>query len=578
MLATNPPDISHGIKQTACIAHSRRMLPKTGLSWMYRRFLRIPDLFKRNPGKFAFLVLIFSMASAARRDSAQAAAFDLSAADIVHLREALDSHRITYEQLIRYHLQRISRLDKNGPGIHALITLNAQALSQARRLDRSRSDPHHGRLRGIPFIAKDNLDTADMPTSGGSAALQGVRPKSNAFVVQRLLDQGAILIAKANMSELASSYGRLGYSTVGGLTLNPYNVARNASGSSSGSAAAIAAGYATFALGTDTSGSIRAPANVTGLVGLRPTLGLTSRSGILPLSLTFDTPGILAHSVMDVAEVLDVIAAVDSGDTATLLQPQRSETYVDALRPGALRGARLGVVTNFRGGNDEVDAAEQKALSVLESHGAEMVAVRLPDNFEHLWSLVMDPVGEAEFKPQVERYLRTLPATAPKTLAELIEKTTSSAANPALIDALRKDDMTELTDSPTYINLLTEAIPSLRDQLDQLMNAKHLNALVFATMSCPASPRYDQPDPSYTCKHEDPYRASYVAATTGFPEVTVPVATLTGGLPMGLSILGKPFTETQVLRMAHELQIAVGPMASPALDADLHNAPELLRR
>jgi amidase len=368
------------------------------------------------------------------------------------------------------------------------------------------------------------------------------------------------------MSELASSYGRLGFSTVGGLTLNPYNLARNASGSSSGSAAAIAASYATFALGTDTSGSVRGPANVTGLVGLRPTLGLTSRSGIIPLSLTFDTPGILARSVMDVADVLDVITAVDSGDAATTLQPQRSGSYADAIRPAALRGARLGVVTNFRGGNDEVDAAERKALAMLESQGADLVAVRLPDNFEHLWPLIMRPVGEAEFKPQLERYLRTLPSTAPKTLAELIQRTAASAANPALVEALRTDNDTDLTDSPTYIKVLTQVIPLLRSQLQQLMQSKHLDALVFATMSCPASPRYDQPDPSYVCRHEDPYRASYVAATTGFPEVTVPVARLTGRLPMGLSILGEPFTETQLLGLADALQIAVGPMALPELD------------
>jgi amidase len=534
---------------------------------MCGHFLRTCKRSKRNPLKLASLLLVFSLASAAGRVAGPAVPFDSSLVDIAQLREALDSQRITYEQLIRYHLQRIGRLDRTGPAIHALITLNPQALIQARRLDRSKPGPHHGRLLGIPFIVKDNLNTADLPTTGGSAALRGVRPMSNAFVVQRLLDQGAILIAKANMSELASSYGRLGYSTVGGLTLNPYDRARNASGSSSGSAAAIAAGYATFALGTDTSGSIRGPANVTGLVGLRPTLGLLGRSGILPLSLSFDTPGILGHSVTDVVDVLDVIAAVDSGDSATFLQPQRSESYANAIRPEALRGARLGVVTNFRGGNDEVDAAERAALAKLESLGANLLMVHLPESFEHLWPAVMRPVGEAEFKPQFERYLRTLPPTAPKTLAELIQRTASSAANPALVAALRADDDTGLTDSPTYINLLTQVIPSLRMQLEQLIQSRHLDALVFATMSCPASPRYDQPDPTYVCKHDDPYQASYVAATTGFPEVTVPVARLTHRLPMGLSILGTPFTESQLLAIAYSVQIASGPLAPPALDA-----------
>jgi amidase len=493
--------------------------------------------------------------------------FDAAAADIAQLRQALDERRISDEQLVRYYLQRIHRFDETGPKIHALITVNRRALIQARRLDRGKLEPHRARLLGIPFIAKDNLDTADMPTTGGSAALRGVRPRSNAFVIQRLLDQGAILIAKANMSELASSYGRLGYSTVGGLTLNPYNLARNASGSSSGSAAAIAAGYAAFALGTDTSGSIRGPANVTGLIGLRPTLGLLGRSGILPLSLSFDTPGILAHSVQDVADVLDAIAVVDSNDSATLHQPQRPDSYGNAVHAGALRGARLGVVTNFRGGNDEVDAAERKALSLLESLGATLVVIRLPDGFEQLWPSVMQPVGEAEFKPQIERYLLTLPPPAPKTLAQLIQRTAASAANPALIEALRADDATHLTDSPTYINLSTQLIPSLRIELERLIHSDHLDALVFATMSCPASPRYDQADRTYDCQHDDPYQASYIAAVTGFPEVTVPVARLSHRLPMGLSILGTPFRETQLLALAYSLQVAVGPLAPPALIA-----------
>jgi amidase len=506
-----------------------------------------------------------ALAVAMGGDAAAAVAFNPSGATISQLREALDGQRISYEQLVRYYWQRIARLDQTGPAIHALISLNPEALAQARQLDRIKAGTLHGPLFGIPFIAKDNFNTAAMPTTAGSVALQQNRPTANAFVVQRLLDQGAILIGKANMSELASSYGRLGYSAVGGVTRNPYNLTRNASGSSSGSAAAVAADFAAFALGTDTSGSIRGPANVTGLIGLRPTLGLTSRTGIIPLSLSFDTPGILGRSVGDVADVLDAIAAIDTDDTATFLQPQRLESYANAIRPGALRGARLGVVSNFRGGNEEVDAAEQAALATLSAQGADLIAVTLPDEYEHLWPLVMRPVSEAEFKPQIERYLRTMPAPAPKSLAELIEKMASSAANPALVSALRGDQDTDLADSPTYINLLSRTIPSLRSQLQQLMQAQHLNALVFATMSCPASPRYDQPDSSYVCKHVDPYRASYVASTTGLPEVTVPVARLSDRLPMGLSFLGTPFTEAQLLSLAHALQLAVGPLPPAAL-------------
>jgi len=201
-------------------------------------------------------------------------AFSPANATIEQLRAALDSGQVSSEQLVRYYLDRIERFDKRGPRINALISLNPNALDEARRLDAEAGNkPRKGILYGIPFIAKDNYNTAGLATSGGSAALRNSVPRRNAFVVQKLLDRGAILIGKSNMSELAASYGRLSYSSAGGLTVNPYNTARDVSGSSSGSAAAVAADFAVFALGTDTGGSVRAPANVAGLVGLRPTLG-----------------------------------------------------------------------------------------------------------------------------------------------------------------------------------------------------------------------------------------------------------------------------------------------------------------
>src|SRR3984957_4757822 len=261
--------------------------------------------------------------------AAGAAPFDPGYRSIAELRAALDSRRISSEELVTYYLGRIERLDKHGPRINALITLNPRALDEARGADAHALTARAGSpLRGIPFIVKDNYDTAGIATSGGAAALARSVPCSNAFVVQRLLDGGAILIGKANMSELAASYGRLGYSSAGGLTLNPYNTARDVSGSSSGSAAAVAADFAAFALGTDTGGSIRGPANVAGLVGLRPTLGLTSRGGVIPASLTFDTTGVLARTVKDLAIVLDAIAGADAEDAATLQQPQARGSYV----------------------------------------------------------------------------------------------------------------------------------------------------------------------------------------------------------------------------------------------------------
>jgi amidase len=492
-------------------------------------------------------------------------------ASIDELHAALVSGRVTSEQLVRRYLGRIDRFDKAGPRINALISLNPEALAQARRLDAEDKNSPRRRslLYGIPFIAKDNYDTAGIPTSGGSAALKSSIPSSNAFVVQRLIDRGAVLIGKANMSELAASYGRLGYSSAGGLTLNPYNTTRNVSGSSSGSAAAVAADFAAFALGTDTSGSLRGPASVAGLVGLRPTLGLTSRSGVIPLSLTFDTTGVLTRRVKDAAIVLDAISGPDPHDSATLERQARHD-YGPATGAASLQGARLGVILNFRGANAEVDDIERRTLNALETQGAVLVPVTLPKEFEELWRTVLDPVGEAEFKPQFERYLRTLSPTQPKTLAQFIEISASPAVansvapmNPKRLEGLRQADTTVLTDSPTYIRILTRVIPDLRQQLRTLVTENGLRAFVFSTLSCPASPRFDRADPSYRCGSGDPYKASYIASAAGFPEITVPVGQDSVNTPVGFSIMGLPYTEERLLGLANALQDVVPPVPPP---------------
>jgi amidase len=523
----------------------------------------------RNSYRTALMTLLLILAMHADADDR----FNPANAGIEQLRAALDSGRVSSEQLVRYYLDRIQRFDKSGPRINALISLNPGALEQARRLDaEGRNKPGRGSLYGIPFVAKDNFDSAGIPTSGGSAALEHSVPSENAFVVQKLIDQGAILLGKANMSELAASYDRFGYSSAGGLTLNPYNTARDVSGSSSGSAAAVAADFAAFGLGTDTSGSLRAPANVAGLVGLRPTLGLTSRSGVIPLSLTFDTTGVLARSVSDAAIVLDAIAAEDPRDAATLHQPKDRGSYAEALHAQTLHGVRLGVIDNFRGANSEVDGIEQAALKELRAQGAVLIPVTLPKEFEQLWHSLLGPVGEAEFKPQFERYLRTLSAAQPKTLAQLIAISASHAVadsstpvNPGRLEGLRQADTTQLTDSPTYIDILTQAIPALRQRLRTLMAEGKLQAFVFSTMACPATPRFDRADPSYVCHSDDPYKAGYIASAAGFPEVTVPAGRMSANMPAGLSFMGLPYSEAQLLGLANAFQMAGPHLPAPEL-------------
>jgi amidase len=486
-------------------------------------------------------------------------------ATIEELRTALCEGVLTCERLIQHHLDRIARFDQVGPRINALITVNPNALEQARQLDRDRAKGvmHAGTLYGIPFIAKDNIDTLGVATSGGSAALRHSVPSANATVIQQLLDQGAILLGKANMSELAASHGWFGYGSASGLTLNPFNTARDAAGSSSGSAAAVAAEFAPFALGTDTAGSVRAPASVAGVVGLRPTLGLVSCSGVIPLALSFDTPGVLARSVQDIATVLDVIAGA---------YPQATPSAGYSPDPApSLVGVRLGVVSNFRGGNAEVDGVEDAARARLAAAGAVLVAVELPAPFADLWNTLLRPVGEAEFMPQFERYLGTLDVSQPKTLAQVIAIGESRdvvnsryPVNPARLEALRVAAASVPEDGSAHAGRVQRDISAIRQQLAAVMHGGKFEALVFSTMSCPASPRFDRPDPSYCCTDVDPYRAGYVAAAAGYPEISVPAGRVSANIPVGISFLGLPRTERCLLTIAKAFELS-----SPAWDPPL---------
>jgi amidase len=307
----------------------------------------------------------------------------------------------------------------------------------------------------------------------------------------------------------------------------------------------VAAAFAPFALGSDTSGSIRAPASVTGTVGLRPSLGLISRSGILPLSLTFDTAGVITRNVQDQAIVLDVIAGQDATDPATLDLPSEPIQFERALNHASLRGKTIGVVSNFRGANPEVDAVFKSAQETLTERGAKVVSIELPKAFETLWGDVLGPVGESEFKPQFERYLATLSPNQPRTLAQFLElakinqaENTGHGMNPARLAGLETQANSATTDSPRYISILSRKIPQLRAQLTNIMQQHQVDSLFFATINCPASVVHGVTDASYVCTTGDTYASSYIASATGFPEISVPAGTIKGNLPVGVSFLG----------------------------------------
>ena len=515
--------------------------------------------------------------------SAKETDFDPFEKSISEISEALNNNQITSEQLVNYYLERIEEYDKQGPTINSIITINEKAKAIAKQLDAERkSKGPRSILHGIPIVVKDNFDVKGMPTTAGSVALKDAYPKEDAFTIQKLEDAGAIIIAKTNMSEFAASYGRLGYSSLGGLTLNPYNLNRDASGSSSGSAAAVTANFAVFGLGTDTSGSVRGPAYVTGLVGIRPTLGLTSRSGVIPSSLNFDTTGPLARSVKDAAIALSFMAGVDEKDDKTLLAKGHIvEDYSKSLDKTALQNARVGVATDFFGDNEEVDGITNEALGKMKEMGTEIIPVSFSEMTKYLWTPIIGPVNDADFKVQLEEYLNQLPESQPKTLEEIIKISESpevlnsaTPVNPARLEGLKESlKQTEFMNTQDYNNILTKDIPAVRDELQSIMEKENLDAIVFPTMSCPASPRFDKEDPTYVCDAYDTYAASYVASATGFPEITVPAGATKEELPVGISFLGLAYSEQTLLDLAYSFEQATeartAPKTTPNFKIDL---------
>lgn len=494
---------------------------------------------------------------------AQMAPTDIVNMNISDLRQALDTGGVRAVDIVSAYISEIEKNNAHGKKLNAVIALNPDALAQARAWDKQFAE-HPGistkTLSGIPFLAKDNFDTKGMVTSAGSVALSTSKPTQDAFVIKKLLDDGAILLGKTNMSELAASYGWLGYSSYGGQTVNPFNPLRDASGSSSGSAAAVAASFAPFALGTDTSGSIRGPSSVTGVVGMRPTLGLTSRSGIVPLSLTSDDAGVITRTVEDQAIVLNVIRGEDVSDAATKVHPQPSAPLTTYLDKNALLGKTIAVVDNFDGGNPDVDGVKRIAEGVLRKAGANVVHISLPKNYENLWTAVLGPVGVAEFRPQFNAYLSTLPEGQPKDMTQFMAKLNSMTnngtkrINPSRYQGLKKSYLANSSASPEYISILTNTIPGLRSQLTDVMDTGHFDALLFPTMSCPATVIHGKQDPSYVCHASDEYAASYIASSTGFPEITVNAGRATGNVPVGISFLGRANDDAKLLSLAYSFE------------------------
>src|SRR5437773_4036448 len=378
-----------------------------GLPYDVRALLRLPAL--------AAMVFILALAPLVAKT------IDLDAATIADINAAFDAGTLTAEKLVQLCLARIQAYDRQGPALHAVITLNPKALDTARALDAERrAKGPRSPLHGIPVVLKDNYNTADLPTTGGSVLLEGSIPPDDAFLVKKLRAAGAIVLAKVNMSEFASAGA---YSSLGGQTRNPHDLWRSPAGSSGGTGVAIAAGYAPLGMGTDTGGSIRGPSTANGIVGLKPTHGLLSRNGIIPLALSFNTGGPMARNVYDVAAALGVMTGVDPADAATKKSEGKFVTdYTKGLNVGALKGARIGVARDFFGVDPDVDWVIEAALEAMRQAGATVVDLRYPKWLLDAKGEFYNAIRYPEFTAQIAGYLSTIGPGYPKSLDQMIER------------------------------------------------------------------------------------------------------------------------------------------------------------
>lgn len=478
--------------------------------------------------------------------------FELEEATIPQLQAAMHSGRETAESLARKYLQRIESLDRHGPKLNSVIELNPDALAIARELDAERKTKGaRGPLHGIPVLLKDNIDTHDrmMTTAGSLALLNSIAPQ-DATVTRRLREAGAVILGKTNLSEWANFRGSRstsGWSGRGGQTRNPYVLDRNPSGSSSGSGAAVSANLCAFAIGTETDGSIVSPSSHCGIVGLKPTMGLVSRAGIIPISSSQDTAGPMTRTVAEAAMVLNALTGADARDGAT--EASRNKTYPDYtqfLDPDGLRGARIGVARKFFGANTRAHKVLESALEVMKRAGAELIdPADLPTHGrfggpEHELMLY-------EFKAGLNAYFASLGPNAPvRSLQDVIdfnarnkERELPFFGQETLLRAQEKGPLTE----KAYLDAVANAKRlSGKEGIDAVMNEHRLDAIVAPT-SGPAG----IVDPVYGDRGEG--GSSSPAAAAGYPNITVPAGDAFG-LPIGISFFGRAWSEPVLLKIA----------------------------
>jgi amidase len=505
---------------------------------------------------------------------------DLDSATIADFNAAFNFGTLTSERLVQMCLARIQAYDRQGPSLNAVLSLNSKALESARALDAERkAKGPRSPLHGIPVLLKDNYNTADMPTTGGSVLLEGSIPPADAFLVKKLRDAGAIILAKVNMSEFASGGA---YSSLGGQTKNPHDLERTPSGSSSGVGVGIAAGYAPLGLGTDTGGSIRGPSTANGIVGLKPTLGLLSRDGIIPLGLSFDTGGPMARNVYDIAASLGVMVGVDPADPATQKNPGTFiADYTGNLDMKALKGARIGIARDFMGFDPDVDWVVDAAIDTMRHAGASTVDVHYPKWLLDAKGEFYNAVRYPEFVVQIKDYLSPLGPKYPKSLDEMIERSNALTAtgkdgegpNPSRWSLFKRELESGKMDDYRYKSVHDYALPMMRAVVDGILTEQKLDAIVY-----PTSPRRPgllsaPPEPPGGGRES----GTNIANLTGFPDVVVPAGFTGDKLPVGISFFGPAFSESKLLSLAYSFEQMTRarrrPAHTPALAGEIITLP-----
>jgi amidase len=484
--------------------------------------------------------------------------FALEEVTITELQDGLQSGKYTARSITEKYLARIQAVDKHGPAVNSVIETNPDALAIADALDQERKQKGpRGPLHGIPMLIKDNIDTADkMMTTAGSLALVGSKPPKDSALAQKLREAGAVIIAKANLSEWANIRSRRstsGWSGRGGLTKNPYALDRNACGSSSGSGAGVSANFCAAAIGTETDGSIVCPSSANGIVGIKPTVGLVSRSGIIPISHTQDSAGPMCRTVRDAAVVLGALTGIDSEDSATAESQGKSYTdYTQFLKADGLRGARIGVVRKTFGFSDRVDKIMESALEAMKKEGATLVD---PADIETAgkWGESEMTIFMYELKADLNAYLARLGPSAPvKTLKEIIdfndrnhEKEMPYFGQDFFLKSEAKGPLTE----QEYVDALAKNRQLARKEgIDATMEKHSLDALVAPTGG-----------PAWLTDLVDGDHfgggSSSAAAVAGYPNITVPAGFIFG-MPVGISFFGRAWSEPVLIRLAYAFEQA----------------------